>query len=47
MTPAYSPQHLLLSYNVGIRSDVREKNMNEWAASRVGLKMPVVPDECV
>ena len=43
--PAPFVQDLLLSYNLGIRSDVREKNMNEWAASKVGLKLPQVPDE--
>lgn len=33
-------QELLLSYNIGIPVDEREKNMNVRAAQLVGLSMP-------
>lgn len=33
-------QELLLSYNVGIPVEQREKRMNERAAALVGLAMP-------
>jgi hypothetical protein len=33
-------QELLLSYNIGIPIDRREKDMNARAANLVGLQMP-------
>lgn len=33
-------QELLLSYNIGIPIDLREKDMNTRAANLVGLQMP-------
>lgn len=33
-------QELLLSYNIGIPVEVREKEMNKRAARLVGLRMP-------
>jgi hypothetical protein len=33
-------QELLLSYNIGLDSDQRERDMNRRAASLVGLRMP-------
>jgi hypothetical protein len=35
-------QMLLASYNIGIPSDVREKEMNRRAAQLVGLRLPQV-----
>jgi hypothetical protein len=37
-----SRQMLLASYNIGIPSDVREKEMNRRAAQLVGLRLPQV-----
>jgi hypothetical protein len=33
-------QELLLSYNIGLPVDVRERDMNKRAAQLVGLKLP-------
>ena len=33
-------QELLLSYNIGVPVDQREKDMNQRAAQLVGLRMP-------
>jgi len=33
-------QELLLSYNIGIPVDIRERDMNKRAAQLVGLKLP-------
>jgi len=37
-------QELLLSYNVGIPFDQREKHMNAKAAEFVGLRLPAAPE---
>lgn len=37
-------QELLLSYNIGISSDHREKGMNVRAANMVGLQMPALEE---
>ncbi|WPT14998.1 hypothetical protein PSENEW3_00002939 [Picochlorum sp. SENEW3] len=36
----HSRQELLLSYNIGLPVDVRERDMNKRAAQLVGLKLP-------
>jgi len=33
-------QELLLSYNIGVDPDLRQKEMNKRAATLVGLAMP-------
>lgn len=38
-------QELLLSYNIGIPVDIREKEMNKRAAKLVGLELPPVSKE--
>jgi hypothetical protein len=40
-------QELLLSYNVGIHVDDREKNMKHRAAALVGLALPPDPEPYV
>ena len=42
---AYFAQELLLSYNIGIPVDQREKDMNARAAQLVGLQMPAKDDQ--
>jgi hypothetical protein len=37
-------QELLLSYNIGISSEHREKGMNTRAANLVGLQMPTLEE---
>ena len=37
---SHTLQELLLSYNIGIPAEQREKEMNQRAAARVGLRMP-------
>lgn len=36
----HNMQELLLSYNIGVPVDQREKDMNQRAAQLVGLRMP-------
>lgn len=38
-------QELLLSYNIGIDRDARQKQMIINTAARVGLRLPIVPQE--
>ena len=38
-------QSLLLSYNIGIETDQREREMNKRAARLVGLRLPTDVDE--
>lgn len=42
-----SLQELLLSYNIGIPVDIREKEMNKRAAKLVGLELPPGPKDQV
>ena len=42
--PALPLQELLLSYNIGISSEHREKGMNTRAANLVGLQMPAMEE---
>lgn len=40
LMPPCPPQELLLSYNIGIDVETREKEMNQRAANLVGLAIP-------
>ena len=37
-------QELLLSYNIGIDRDVRQRKMVQSTAARVGLRLPITDD---